>query len=98
MFRARTSACPAQKIAGDYLKGERERQDYLETAIKWISDGKINEYMSQHRKDDDVQTLWDYFNAIITWVETTFIKKRAIMKGIDWGRLYRTHKNDKLDP
>ena len=30
------SQCPAYQIAGDYLSGSAIRQNYLETAIKWI--------------------------------------------------------------
>ena len=29
--------CPAYQIAGDYLSGSAIRQNYLETALKWIS-------------------------------------------------------------
>ena len=53
--------------------------------------------MSHHMNDKDAKPRWAYFTAVIAWVETTFIKKRAIMKGMDWGRLYRNHKDDKLD-
>ena len=46
--------CPAYQIAGDYLNGSAIRQDYLETALKWISarEGiEIEDYMSQHQHD-----------------------------------------------
>jgi len=35
------SGCPAHGIASDYLSGSAIRQDYLETAIGWISNGNI---------------------------------------------------------
>lgn len=31
------SQCPAYQIAGDYLSGSAIRQNYLETALKWIA-------------------------------------------------------------
>ena len=89
---------PAHDLAKSYLNGRANRQELLETAIKWISDDDIEGYMLEHQHKGDAKPLWAYFTAVIAWVETTFIKKRAIMKGIDWGRLYRTHKEDKLDP
>jgi uncharacterized protein with ParB-like and HNH nuclease domain len=35
------SLCPAYGIGSDYLNGSPIRQDYLETAIDWISGGNI---------------------------------------------------------
>ena len=42
------NGAPAAKIGNDYLNGSAIRQDYLETAIDWISDGNIEVYMSNH--------------------------------------------------
>lgn len=41
--------CPAKGLAGKYLYGVADRQDHLQEAIKWISDGKINNYMRLHK-------------------------------------------------
>lgn len=30
------------------MSGSPIRQDYLETAIAWLNDGKIEEYMAEH--------------------------------------------------
>ncbi|MDE2853296.1 MAG: DUF262 domain-containing protein [Chloroflexota bacterium] len=97
------SGCPAAGLGGDYLAGSPNRQDYLETVIKWISRAKtpeqIDDYMSKHQFDANAKPLWDYFRAVIDWVEATFIKKRKrLMKGVDWGSLYNAHKDDDLDP
>jgi len=35
---------PAYDIAHKYLNGSAERQEYLETAIKWINDGEIENF------------------------------------------------------
>ena len=91
------SGCPAYAIGSDYLNGSPIRQEYLETAIKWISDGKIKEYMSEHQHDQNAAALWRYFQDVITWVETTFTKKRKFMKGVDWGTLYNKYKDEKYD-
>lgn len=91
------SGCPAYAIGSDYLNGSPIRQEYLETAIKWISDGKIEEYMSEHQHDQNAAALWRYFQDVITWVETTFTKKRKFMKGVDWGMLYNKYKDEKYN-
>lgn len=90
--------CVAYQIGKPYLKGVLVRQDYLETAIRWLSEDKIVEYMGRHQQDESAEPLWVYFRDAINWVESTFYKYRAPMKGVDWGSLYNAHKSDDLDP
>ena len=91
------NSCAAYGIGSDYLNGSPIRQDYLETAIKWISNGKIETYMAEHQHDQNASALWIYFQSLITWVSATFTKKRRFMKGVDWGTLYNAYKDEKLD-
>ena len=92
-------SCPAYGIAQNYVKGSPIRQDYLETAIKWINDGKIEEYMSEHQHDPNAVTLWNHFQSVISWVEAVFKKTRKKeMQGLPWGDLYKSYKDAKLDP
>ena len=91
--------CAAKAIGSPYLKGYVNRQEYLETAIKWFSgDDSIESYMSKHQDDDNAKQLWRYFESVISWIEKTFEKKRPQMKGVDWGTLYNTYKKKKLNP
>lgn len=93
------SGCPAQTLAKDYLGGSANRQEYLETAIKWANDGDVEGYMADHQHDESAEPLWDYFESVIEWVENTFPKKRPqFMRGAPWGPLHAEHKSDKLDP
>ncbi|WP_299306171.1 DUF262 domain-containing protein [uncultured Brachybacterium sp.] len=93
------NGCPAYGIASDYMKGSPIRQDYLETAISWISDGKITEYMGGHQHDANVNELWLYFKGVIDWVGATFPTKRPQqMRSVQWGALYNTYKDVKLEP
>ena len=92
------NGCPAYAIASDYLIGSPIRQDYLETAVEWINAGKVDEYMRDHHHDSDAKDLWNYFQDVITWVETTFPKKRSQMKTVKWGPLHSKHRNTKYDP
>jgi len=92
------SGCPAQGIASDYLNGSAIRQEYLETAIDWISKGEIEKYMAEHQHDVNALALWSYFQSVITWVQGTFtIKRSKFMKGVDWGMLYNRYKDVVLD-
>lgn len=93
--------CAAKKIAGDYMKGVCIRQEYLETALKWISnhDGKktIEEYMATHQHEENANDLWLYFQSVINWVKVLFPKYRKEQKGIDWGFYYNQYKDKKFD-
>lgn len=92
--------CVATKIASDYLTGSAIRQDYLETAISWISDGNIEVYMSSHQHDASAAPLWQFFQSVITWIESSFHptkERKKIMKGIDWGALYKEFKDSVID-
>lgn len=85
------------KIGDEYLGGSANRQEYLETAIDWISDGKIEDYMSKNQHEPNANELWLYFQAVISWVKATFPKYRKEMKGISWGVFYNEFKDNKFD-
>ena len=90
---------PAHLIGKDYMNCKAIRQEYLETALKWISDGNIRGYMGKHQHDSDAKPLWNYFEQVINWIESTFKEYRAAMKKVpDWGNLYNAHKGADLDP
>jgi hypothetical protein len=82
------TGCAAYGLASKYVQGSPIRQDYLETALSWKSGGEIEQYMSDHQRDQNANELWAYFQAVIAWVELTFTVYRREMKGIDWGSLY----------
>lgn len=90
--------CPAWGLGSDYLRGTPIRQDFLETVIKWISGGDIEEYMAQRQHEPSANELWLYFQAVIAWVKATFPEYRHEMKGVAWGELYNEHKDEPLDP
>ena len=85
------------KIGDDYLSGSANRQEFLETAISWISYGKIEEYMSKNQHEPNATELWLYFQSVINWVKANFTKYRREMKGIKWGILYNEFKDEKYD-
>lgn len=85
------------KIGDEYLRGSANRQEFLETAIKWISEGQIKEYMSKNQHEPNAIELWLYYQGVINWIKAVFPKYRREMKGIDWGFLYNEFKDQKYD-
>ncbi|WP_026978604.1 HNH endonuclease family protein [Flavobacterium tegetincola] len=85
------------KIGDEYLSGSANRQEYLETAIDWISDGNIKEYMSKNQHEPNANELWLYFQSVISWIKATFPKYRKEMNGLKWGFFYNDYKDQKFD-
>ena len=85
--------CVAWNLAKNYLNGVPIRQDYLESAISWISNGNIEEYMSDHQHDANAKELWRYFEDVMEWVQRVFPKYRKEMKGLPWGEFYNEFKD-----
>ena len=85
------SNCAAYLLAKDYVGGSPIRQELLEKAIDWASNGNIEDYMSLHQHDPNANELWIYFRNVIEWVKLTFPVYRKEMKGIHWGGLYDSY-------
>lgn len=81
-----------------YISGDVKRQDYLRTALQWVSKGNIDNYMSTHRKDTDIKELKTYFNSVIDWVSSTFLDVKSFMRGLPWGEYYEEFHNNSYDP
>ncbi|OAM51510.1 HNH endonuclease [Methylovorus sp. MM2] len=91
------SSCPAYHIASQYMVGSPIRQDYLETAIDWLSHQNIEEYMAIHQHDANANELWLYFTSVINWTKVVFPNYRKEMKGIALGLLYNNFKDQNFD-
>lgn len=95
------SNCAAYLHGNKYLNGTPIRQDYLETALRWITNGgkekEIKDYMSQHQHDPNANELFFYFRSVIDWIENTFTTYRKEMKGLEWGVLYNQFKDIVID-
>ncbi len=91
------SNCAAYLHGKDYVSGSPIRQELLETAIDWISDGKIEAYMSGHQHTPNANELFLYFRSVIDWVKNTFTTYRKEMKGLPWGNFYNRFKAETFD-
>jgi len=89
--------CAAKGLGEDYISASVERQEFLETALKWINNGDAQGYMALHRNDANAKKLQDYFANVIEWIKKTFIVYRREMKNVNWGDLYNQFKDAKLD-
>ncbi|MDO5760896.1 MAG: DUF262 domain-containing protein [Bacteroidota bacterium] len=76
-----------------YINGAVNRQDFLATALNWVSKGETEYYMSLNRKNNNIDEVKNYFNAVIDWISSVFIDVHNEMKGLDWGNLYETYHN-----
>ncbi len=81
-----------------YVKGSANRQEFLERALDWVSQGDIGGYMSAHRHDNTIHELKTYFNSVIDWVSAVFIEVLPEMRGLEWGRLYEAYHRTSYDP
>ncbi len=94
------TGCVAYHIANDdgpLLSGSPIRQEYLETALSWINEGKIEDYMAKHQHNKNADELWQYFQDVIAWVRKSFPYYRKEMSNVNWGELFNKYKERKLN-
>lgn len=73
-----------------YINANVRRQGYLETALKWVSNGNIAKYMSDHRRDTNINELKTHFDSVIHWIDVVFGQVSIVseMRTLQWGELY----------
>lgn len=87
-----------------YISGTAKRQDFLHTALAWISQDagdskRIEDYMSAHRNDNNIQELKAYFTSVIDWITSVFdFTPEKDMCGLKWGALYEKYHKNAYDP
>lgn len=86
-----------------YINGSANRQEFLECALNWVSKGwidkdNIGNYMSYHRKNENIDELKKHFNTVIDWISNVFIDVESEMRGLEWGRLYEAYHKKTYNP
>lgn len=99
---SRKAGTPAMQDGRDKLvNGTPDRQEVLERAIDWLSDGHVEDYMRAHQHDADAKELWTYWQAVFDWVKQVFPNQDSarvrLMRGLPWGRFYNRHRDQKYD-
>lgn len=100
---------PAHDRSSMYVSARAERQEYLETALRWYRNDNdraakgdtIQACMSRiHSSQEPAEKLWKFYEGVIDWIEDHFPQKywRKEMKGVAWGELYREYKKRPKDP
>lgn len=78
-----------------YIKGDPKRQEILEVALDWVSDGHIEDYMAAHRNDTNINELKNHFESVIDWVSSVFDYTGKEVKGLPWGKFYNQYHNNR---
>ncbi|MGN0728854.1 HNH endonuclease family protein [Treponema sp.] len=81
-----------------YISGNVNRQDFLHTALEWVSKGNVSDYMSKHRHDTEITELGSYFNSVIDWISSVFLDVESEMKGLEWGKFYELYHKNSYNP
>ncbi|EDZ0839853.1 DUF262 domain-containing protein [Salmonella enterica] len=89
--------CAASLHGDHYVKGSPIRQELLEMALGWVSDGNIEEYMSAHQHDANADELWNHYRKVINWAKAVFPVKRKELASVNWGKLYKLYGDKHFD-
>ncbi|MBR1644464.1 MAG: DUF262 domain-containing protein [Bacteroidales bacterium] len=81
-----------------YVRGSVKRQDFLHTALDWVSRGEVEDYMQAHRRDTQIDEMQARFEDVIAWVESLFADRYHEMCGLPWGRYYDDYHDKSYNP
>lgn len=81
-----------------FINGNVNRQDFLRTALLWVSKGNIDGYMSLHRFDTNINEIKSYFNSVIDWIGSVFTMVEKEMCGLPWGEMYEKYHTISYNP
>ena len=82
-----------------YVAGSPKRQDYLATALDWVSRDQAEQYLAMHRYENSIQEMKTYFRSVIDWVTGVFdFAPEKEMCGLPWGELYEKYHKNAYDP
>lgn len=90
-----------QNIYQRFIPGNPKRQDILATVLSWyvyfFSDeyASVKDLLARAQSDSDNTITPDvvatHINSLTNWAMTTFKKYDPLMKGVDWGRLFKLY-------
>lgn len=88
----------ATDIADGYISGNPIRQDILEQVLSWAANKEKLEaeadYMAEHQKDVDANSLWQYYQKVIGWAKILFpTARKGVTDHQPWGILYNKYKD-----
>lgn len=85
-----------------YISGDPKRQDVLAEALGWIASAQecgVDEYLADHRHDENIAELKTYFTSVIDWVGGVFTRPPdKKMRGLEWGRFYERWHSTSYSP
>lgn len=94
-----TTNCSGQRECKGFVSAKINRQELLEIALAWITDGTnagIIDYMREHYKDENADELWLHFQNVCDWVKDFVgeywienLPSGAKQLNRKWGELYK---------
>jgi len=81
-----------------YVKGSALRQDFLKSALEWVSKDNVDDYMAANRFKNNINELKKYYNSVLDWVTSVFSDVEKEMCGINWGMLYEIYYKKAYNP
>lgn len=81
-----------------YVKGSALRQDFLKSALEWVSKDNVDDYMAANRFENNINELKKYYNSVLDWVTSIFNDVEKEMCSINWGRLYELYYKKAFNP
>ncbi len=91
------SSNPLIQQRESYIKGQVNRQEHLAAVLEWVSHGRVSEYMSRHRHSDSIRGVIEHFDRVVGWIDDTFPRVYAEMRGLPWGQLYDSYHGSPYD-
>ena len=76
-----------------YISGSYKRQEHLEIALDWVSNGDIDGYMSEHKNDTNINELRACFDDVIAWASGLFTDTYPQLKTVKWGQLHHKYRD-----
>lgn len=95
-FSNTDSACVTE-LYQRFIPGNPKRQDILAVALKWYSEffsdtyTSVQDLLAQHQDNSIADLVKSHMVSLTEWAKTIFKKYDPLMKGVDWGRLFKLY-------
>lgn len=88
-----------------FIPGNPRRQDILAIALKWYTESFDDEYKSvqdllatEQNNEVAVDSVTSFMNSLTMWILTIFKGYDPLMKGVNWGRLFKQYGLTRYNP
>ena len=100
-----TDSARVTELYQKFISGNPKRQDILATALKWFVEFFDDEYASvqdllaqQQQNGTYSESIQNHLNSLSMWALTVFKGYDPLMKGVNWGRLFKQYSLTRYNP